>query len=104
MATTFHIPAKRRSVDHSFPFLLDHNSKDLVFDGIYSSTQASLRRKSPDRKLVALEAEVIAAASSWKAPVEWCPQDSSQLYNVEGWGGPYFSVGDNGNLFVTPKG
>lgn len=34
----------------------------------------------------------------------WGPDDSAQVYNVEGWGAPYFSVTDRGTLFVRPTG
>lgn len=38
------------------------------------------------------------------APSDWSPQDSAALYNLSGWGAPYFSVNAAGNLLVTPAG
>ncbi len=32
----------------------------------------------------------------------WSPNDSAQLYQVRGWGYPYFSVGEQGTVSVTP--
>jgi arginine decarboxylase len=32
----------------------------------------------------------------------WSSIDASELYDVARWGKGYFSVGDNGNLFVHP--
>ncbi|MCW5827988.1 MAG: biosynthetic arginine decarboxylase [Deltaproteobacteria bacterium] len=34
----------------------------------------------------------------------WTVRDSAELYGVENWGASYFSIGDNGNLFVHPRG
>jgi arginine decarboxylase len=32
----------------------------------------------------------------------WTPARSAQLYQVQGWGAPYFSVSDRGHVLVTP--
>jgi arginine decarboxylase len=32
----------------------------------------------------------------------WTPSRSAQLYQVQGWGAPYFSVSDRGHVLVTP--
>ncbi|MCA9642949.1 MAG: biosynthetic arginine decarboxylase [Myxococcales bacterium] len=32
----------------------------------------------------------------------WTPQEGGQLYQIHGWGSPYFSVADNGHVVVTP--
>jgi hypothetical protein len=37
-------------------------------------------------------------------PAGWSPEDSKQLYNLPGWGAPYFNVNDSGNLVVCPAG
>ncbi|GMI88125.1 arginine decarboxylase 2 [Hibiscus trionum] len=34
----------------------------------------------------------------------WSPAHSSALYRIEGWGAPYFSVNDSGNITVRPYG
>ena len=34
---------------------------------------------------------------------KWRIEDSEDLYNVKGWGGNYFSIGENGHMLVTPK-
>jgi arginine decarboxylase len=34
---------------------------------------------------------------------KWRIEDSSELYNVPGWGINYFSINDKGNVVVTPK-
>ena len=34
----------------------------------------------------------------------WNSEDSALLYNVPGWGAPYFSVADEGTLLVRPRG
>ncbi|XP_076924400.1 arginine decarboxylase-like [Bidens hawaiensis] len=36
--------------------------------------------------------------------VNWTPSHSNDLYNIDGWGAPYFSVNSNGNLTVRPHG
>ncbi len=33
----------------------------------------------------------------------WTPARSAELYQVRGWGNPYFHVGDNGHVIVTPN-
>ena len=43
------------------------------------------------------------AATKPPAPA-WGPQDSAELYNVAGWGAPYFHVSDRGLLAVRPHG
>ena len=32
----------------------------------------------------------------------WSTQDASELYDVASWGKGYFSVGENGNVWVHP--
>ncbi len=34
---------------------------------------------------------------------KWTIEDSKELYNINGWGKPYFSVNEDGNLVVTPN-
>ncbi len=34
----------------------------------------------------------------------WTPQDSAELYNIGGWGLPYFTINDAGHLAVSPHG
>ena len=36
------------------------------------------------------------------ADAQWSAAESSALYNVEGWGAPYFSVNESGRILVTP--
>lgn len=38
------------------------------------------------------------------APANWSPDLSAALYNVPGWGAPYFSVNSAGNIAVKPYG
>lgn len=42
----------------------------------------------------------ITKSESPDAP--WTPQKSAALYQIEGWGKPYFHAGDNGKVMVTP--
>ena len=34
---------------------------------------------------------------------KWTTDDSTELYNIEGWGINYFSINEKGNIAVTPK-
>lgn len=43
-----------------------------------------------------------ASAVTHPASVTWTPADSTQLYNVDGWGCGYFSISDSGTLCVHP--
>ncbi|HEY9825003.1 MAG TPA: arginine decarboxylase, partial [Stenomitos sp.] len=42
----------------------------------------------------------VAATSSQT----WSVEDSEQLYQIRGWGEPYFSVNEAGHVIVAPKG
>ena len=33
----------------------------------------------------------------------WTPQSANDLYDVASWGKGYFSVGENGHIFVHPE-
>jgi arginine decarboxylase-like protein len=35
---------------------------------------------------------------------QWSVESSKKLYNTPGWGYPYFSINDEGNLVVRPTG
>ena len=34
---------------------------------------------------------------------KWTTEDSKELYNINGWGTPYFNVNNDGDLIVTPR-
>ena len=34
---------------------------------------------------------------------DWTVADSAKLYNIEGWGEPYFKIADTGNVTVSPQ-
>lgn len=38
------------------------------------------------------------------ADTDWTTADSDELYHVRGWGNPYFSINDEGNVVVDPTG
>jgi arginine decarboxylase len=44
----------------------------------------------------------LAPEYSEEARSSWTLKDSETLYQVRGWGYPYFSVGERGNVWVTP--
>jgi arginine decarboxylase len=35
---------------------------------------------------------------------QWTIEDSEKLYRIQGWGDPYFSINEAGNIMVSPKG
>ena len=35
---------------------------------------------------------------------KWTIEDSKELYNISGWGAPYFGINDKGNVYVAPCG
>src|SRR5687768_18472311 len=37
-----------------------------------------------------------------EAPPTWTVEESRVLYNVEGWGGGYFEINDQGHIVVRP--
>lgn len=34
----------------------------------------------------------------------WTIEDSNNLYQIEGWGHPYFAINELGNITVSPQG
>ncbi|XWS67811.1 hypothetical protein CRYUN_Cryun04dG0037500 [Craigia yunnanensis] len=46
----------------------------------------------------------VTAASANSNSTHWSPAHSSTLYRVDGWGAPYFSVNNSGNITVRPYG
>ncbi len=42
-------------------------------------------------------------SSPAEARGDWSPTKSARLYQVQGWGSPYFSVGENGHVLVSPS-
>ena len=34
---------------------------------------------------------------------KWRPEDSAELYNINGWGINYFSINSKGHVVVTPR-
>ena len=34
---------------------------------------------------------------------KWTIEDAKELYNINGWGGPYFNINERGNVYVTPE-
>ncbi|XP_071692149.1 arginine decarboxylase-like [Rutidosis leptorrhynchoides] len=58
------------------------------------SAMAALSLPEPE-----IFSDVIPAANA-----HWSPDHSNQLYNVDGWGAPYFSVNSSGNVTVRPHG
>lgn len=100
---TYNIPAKRRSVEHTSSL-----SSGVTNDQLFSS--ATSAGFGPSLKSTHLgyrfwdEQPPTYPAGIPTTGDMWTPHDSSQLYNVPGWGAPYFFVGDNGNIMVKPRG
>ena len=50
-----------------------------------------------------LNTKVAASPAQVREPADrWTTTDAAELYDVAAWGKGYFSIGDNGNLFVHP--
>jgi arginine decarboxylase len=50
-----------------------------------------------------LNTKVAASPAQVREPADrWTTTDAAELYDVASWGKGYFSIGDNGNLFVHP--
>ena len=45
-----------------------------------------------------------ANASAADATPAWSIQDSAELYGLERWGAPYFSINPRGHISVEPRG
>ena len=51
-----------------------------------------------------LQPSVIESASSANSTGSWTIYDSAKLYNIRGWGEPYFAIDRGGNVTVAPQG
>ncbi|XP_071702024.1 arginine decarboxylase-like [Rutidosis leptorrhynchoides] len=63
------------------------------------SAMAALSLPAPD-----LFSGVPLSTNAAAANAHWSPDHSNELYNVDGWGAPYFSVNSSGNVTVRPHG
>lgn len=65
-------------------------------------------RAEPSAKAARLEGQRSCSFTSPRAPKPaqpgWSPAQSAEVYNLSGWGAPYFSVNSRGNLAVSPAG
>eukprot|EP00884_Botryococcus_braunii_P003545 jgi/Botrbrau1/13191/Bobra.0351s0004.1 len=101
---SFRIPAKRRSVEYNFSNQIESANEDHLYSPFFNTNghpwvkSGQLANRFWDVPPRSIAAETASPS------VDWTPQDSSQIYNVSGWGGPYFSVGENGNVMVKPRG
>ena len=48
--------------------------------------------------------EVPSKSSATEAKKSWTIEDSEELYRIQGWGAPYFSINAVGHVTVSPKG
>lgn len=48
--------------------------------------------------------KLLAPSTTIDAPRSWKIEDSEELYRIEGWGQPYFSINAAGHITVSPKG
>ena len=64
---------------------------------VYQLDPIQSRSSSQDTKLVALPTPEVNAK-------RWRIEDSEDLYRINGWGDPYFSINANGHVTVSPKG
>ncbi len=49
------------------------------------------------------KAEKVMKKSKKEAPL-WTIEDSENLYGIQGWGDPYFSINAAGHVTVSPQG
>ncbi|MEO0984058.1 MAG: biosynthetic arginine decarboxylase [Cyanobacteria bacterium J06639_14] len=54
--------------------------------------------------LQALRAQVNADSEPTPSRPRWSIEDSEELYRIQGWGDPYFSINAAGHVTVSPKG
>ncbi|PAX59706.1 biosynthetic arginine decarboxylase [Brunnivagina elsteri] len=48
--------------------------------------------------------QLLLPSSTSNTPRHWTIEDSEDLYRIEGWGQPYFSINAAGDITVSPKG
>ena len=59
---------------------------------------------SAEKHLEQIQAKFSALPNPDLAPNHWSIEDSEELYRINGWGDPYFSINANGHVTVSPKG
>ncbi|NER80519.1 MAG: biosynthetic arginine decarboxylase [Leptolyngbya sp. SIO1D8] len=57
-----------------------------------------------ERRLQALRSQVEAAPDASSSHRHWTIENSEELYRIQGWGDPYFSINAAGHVTVSPKG
>ncbi len=77
--------------------------------GVESTATSAIEKKAttetPEDKAGKLSAQQKTSVAIVKpAPQSWKIEDSEDLYRIEGWGEPYFSINAVGNITVSPKG
>ena len=65
--------------------------------------KAEKRSKSAEVEQTAEAAEITALVPA-KAAKKWTIEESEELYRINGWGEPYFSINAAGHVTVSPKG
>ncbi|MGB5632981.1 MAG: biosynthetic arginine decarboxylase [Waterburya sp.] len=64
---------------------------------VNSQSQSSPKKNQPDKA----SNNCFSVADSADS---WGVADSAKLYNIEGWGKPYFAINEQGNVTVSPQG
>ncbi|BAZ39353.1 arginine decarboxylase [Calothrix sp. NIES-4101] len=79
--------------------------------GVESTTTTDEVQKPPaaNGKKAAMEhkrkqKQLLLPSSESNTPRRWTIEDSEDLYRIEGWGQPYFSINAAGHITVSPKG
>ena len=84
-----------------------HTSAKAEAEKALVEASPELNGKKPRNKSEASPSKSSSSSSAsiaTNAPENWTIEDSEELYRIQGWGNPYFSINAAGHVTVSPKG
>ena len=72
--------------------------------GVESTATSAIEKKATTENPESAQEKTSVALVKTQPQKSWKIEDSEDLYRIEGWGEPYFSINAVGNITVSPKG
>ena len=72
--------------------------------GVESTATSEIEKKATTENPESAQEKTSVALVKTQPQKSWKIEDSEDLYRIEGWGEPYFSINAVGNITVSPKG
>jgi len=81
-----------------------HTSAKAEAEKALVSVQPEPNGKAIKSELPEGRSQSSSSSSATDAKKDWTIEDSEELYRIQGWGAPYFSINAAGHVTVSPKG